>query len=198
MLYWVRASNLNSFFYAFKDTTLLGYDRTICPQCNRTIARPQYISGIPALLLDGGYEYPDCLGFCGAGRQLFLVSEKTLNLFERYQISGYTEYHLTGVECVNPDRSKLHMPNYYALSISGKIDLDAAEMHIKKKKYCASCNQFEWSRMRLEPIVLNQTTWDGSDLCLLSSIPGLKVCSERTKELAKCHNLTGFSFKVAL
>lgn len=198
MLFWISFSAPKRYCYAYKDVTLLGYDRFNCPQCNRPFAKPRYESKVPHLLLEGGRKNPDYLQFCGAGRQLFVVSEKTLDLFEQNKISGYTEATQVTTERIDHREQDLPCPNYYALSITGKIDLDLAQMHVKKKNICASCGQFDWSRMRLEPIFLNPTTWDGSDLCRLTSIPGLSVSSKRIKDLVDRYNLTGFSFKEAL
>ena len=198
MLFWIGSSAQKHHCYAYKDVTLLGYDRFNCPQCNRPFAKPRYASEVPYLLLEGGREYPDFLQFCGAGRQLFVVSEKTLDLFERHKIFGYAEAKPVSTERIDHREQTLLSPNYYTLAITGKIDLDISQMHIKKKNVCASCGQFDWSRMRIEPILLDPATWDGSDLCSLTSIPGLRVCSKRVKELANRCNLTGLSFEETL
>ena len=197
MLYFLEHDTQKKFRYAYKDISLIGYSRLICPQCSRQIAIPQYNNEAPHLVIEGGNVYPDYLQFCGAGNRLCVVSEKTLNLFEQNKITGYTEYHLVTTESDRKSKDFVQCPNYYCLNITGRIDLDIVAMHIKKKRLCPSCGQFEWSRMRLEPIVLNQTIWDGSDLCLVGSIPGFKVCSEKLKEFIQNYNLTGFSFKVA-
>ena len=126
---------------------------------------------------------------------MFLVSEKVLNLFDENKVSGYSEPQLIFAETISLKKCATPIPNYYSLRITRRIDLDTAAMHLKKKKTCPKCNQFEWRRMRLEPLLPDPATWDGSDLCLLSSIPGYRLCTDRVKELIVKHKLTGFSFK---
>jgi len=198
MLYWLEYDAQRKFRYAYKNVSFIGYDRSICPQCSRQVATPQYKADAPHLILEGGRAYPDFLQFCGAGDRLYLVSEKALNLYEKNGITGYSGYRLVTIEHVQQHNNGPHHPEYYCLDITGRIDLDIAAMHIKKKKTCSLCKQYEWSRARLEPIFLDRTTWDGSDLCLVNSIPGFKVCSESLKELTQSQKLTGFSFRTSL
>ena len=197
ILYRLTHDVQRKYCYAYKDMSLVKYTRSICPQCNRPVVAPEFNNEIPHLILEGGTTYPDFLQFCGAGKQLLLVSEKTLNLYEISRVSGYSGYQNVAIEMVHNSKS-ITVPSYYNLDISGKIDLDTVAMHIKKKRSCSVCGQFEWSRMRLEPIILNRASWDRSDLCLIESIPGFRVCSEKIKELALTHKLTGFSFRESL
>ena len=193
--YWINHSGSAKYQYAYEDVTLKGYDRSTCAQCGRTVATPQYSDDVPRLILEGGSVYPDYLQFCGAGKQMFLVSEKVLNLFDENKDSGYSEPQPIFAETISLKKCAMPIPNYYSLRITGRIDLDTAAMHLKKKKTCPKCNQFEWSRMRLEPLLPDPATWDGSDLCLLSSIPGYRLCTDRVKKLIVKQKLTGFSFK---
>ena len=198
MLFWVQQTTQNKFIYAYEDLSLIGFERFECCACGRVIAQPQFQSDTPYFLLDKGREAPDLLWFSGAGRQPFLISERALNLCEKYHISGYSGHHLVAVEYTGETKVDVKLPNYYSLDITGKVDLDFAKMCLKKKRKCASCGKFDWNRQRLSPMFLDETTWDGSDLCFVQSFPGFKVCSERMKDLAEIHKLTGFSFEVAL
>ncbi len=195
MLYWLEHNSQKKYKYAYKDDSLIGYSRSICSQCNREIAIPQYKETAPYLLLEGGNTSPDFLQFCGAGRQLCLVSEKALDIFENNRISGYAGSQLVSCENERQISSVTQFPRYYSMHISGRIELNTAAMHIKKKRVCSHCGQYEWSRMRLEPYILDLSTWDGSDLCLVDSIPGFRVCTDKLKEIIQKHKLTGFSFK---
>ena len=178
--------------YAWNDQALLGIDRTVCPQCNRSISKLQYKDGVPHFLLAGGSTCPDYLQHCSSGLR-FLVSEKTLDLFEQHGITGYSSYQPVTTEHADK-KSSIQCPNYYCLDISGKVELDFAAMHLKKKRKCPACGQFDWSRRRFEPRILDENVWDGSDLCRVDSMPGWVVCSQRTKELIVKHKLKGFSF----
>ena len=196
MLYRLEHDTQKKFNYANMDVTLIKYNRSICAECNRQVAVPEYSSETPCLRLEGGSVYPDFLQFCGAGRQLFLVSEKTLELCELNAISGYSVYQKVCVELTGR-KKEYTVPNYYNLDIEGRIELDMAAMYLRKKRRCSACGQFEWNRKRFEPLILNHTSWDGSDLCAIESIPGFRVCSEKMKELVLRHNLSGFSFRKA-
>lgn len=197
MLYWLEHDTLKKHLYAYKDMSLVGYSRSVCPQCNRQIGTPQYKETSPHLILEGGSVYPDYLQFCGAGNRLFLISEQALGIFEKNRITGYSAYQLVTSESFIRSSNTDRPPDYYCLNISGRIDLDFAAMHIKKKRVCSQCGQFEWSRMRLEPIVLDQATWDGSDLCLVDSIPGFRVCTKNLRQIIQKNKLTGFSFSIS-
>lgn len=190
MLYWVK--HQAKYAYAWHDRTLLGYERsTLCPQCGRPVLIPKFSADMPDLLLEGPENYPDFLQFTGAGRQLFLVSERTLELFEENHISGYSGSSLIKVT------PSSHSSRYYKLNIIGSVDLDYSAMHLKKKKLCPHCNQFEWNRMRLDPMLLDDTTWDGSDLCCLLPFPGFQLCSPAVKELVERYQLTGLLLQSA-
>ena len=195
MLYWLNHDTLKRFQYAYKDVSFLGFSRSKCPQCNRQIGISEYRHEVPHLLLEGGAVYPDYLQFCGAGNQLFLISDRALEIFEKNRITGYSVHQLTTVEISEQNGSVDCIPEYYSLNVLGRVNIDYATMHIKKKRVCPQCGQFEWSRMRLEPIILDHTTWDGSDLCLIDSLQGFRVCSDRVKQLIHDYKLTGFSLK---
>lgn len=194
MLYWLRHDDSSKFRYAFEDVTLLRYDSADCPNCGRRISTPCYSDDVPKLLLEGGRQYPDYLSFCGAGRQMFLLSENAMEIFEKTNISGFDGYQLIETNDFAVKEQKMNI-KYYSLNISGRVDLDMAMMHLKKKHFCDACKQFTWSRTRLQPYILDQNSWDGSDLCLLSSMPGYKLCSSYVKDVIEKFHLTGFSFE---
>lgn len=197
MLYWLGYDSDKKFQYAWKNLSFIRFDRSICPQCAREIGTAQYREEPPYLLLEGGSVYPDYLYFGGAGKRPFVVSERTINLFEKSKVTGYTGYQQVTVE---PDEGENHCgpcPNYYCLEVTGRVEFDFQAMRLKKKKVCPLCGQFQWNRQRFYPEFLDKDTWDGSDLCLLKSIPGFRVCSERVRELVQEHQLTGFSFREA-
>ena len=194
MLYWLKHGSYNKYKYAYKDMTLLGYTQSICPQCNRSIGTPQFTTETHHLILEGNGTYPDYLQFCGAGKQMFLVTEQTLNTFETNRITGYTSYQPVITETIQQNSNLGRIPTYYCLNISGRIDLDFDAMHIRKRRMCPRCGQFEWSRMKLDPVVLDLSTWNNADLCLVDSIPGYRVCTEKMKRIIQKNRLSGFSF----
>lgn len=196
MLYWIE--NQNEDVYAFEDISFLGYDRSfICLHCNRPVVFPKYSADKPHLLIEGAGDYPDYLQFTGVGRQMYLVSERTLELYEKNHISGYSDYYQVSITSEEQGPLKTAIPRYYSLNITGSVDLDLHAMRLKKKKVCSQCGQFEWNRMRMEPMILELSTWDRSDLCALRTFPGFKLCSPKARELMINNHLKGFNFKLA-
>jgi len=193
-MYWIKYNSQNKYVYAYKDLTLLGYDRlSTCINCNRPIVTPIFSASVPQLCFDGAGEFPDHLQFTGAGRQLFLISEKALEIYEKNHISGYSGYHLVNISSDGYSGLEGNIPPYYSLDITGSIDLDFLSMHLKKKKVCAKCGQYEWNRTRMSPMILDLSQWDGSDLCLLRTFPGFKLCSPKLREMITEGSLTGVS-----
>lgn len=193
-MYQIQPPASEQYYYAWCNKSFGGFQWTVCPECGRRIATMQYVSDVPYLLIDGGPKYSDYLCYTDAGIRLFLISERTLNLFEQHNVSGYDEYCLVELEFEEAGKVIDNIPRYYALNLIGSVEFDFKQMHLKKKKFCQQCGSFEWSRTRLDPAILDMSTWDGSDLCTIKSIPGRKVCTEKVRELVKEHTLTGFNF----
>lgn len=194
-MFLIQTDGKDKYCYAVANTSLSKHTLKICDQCGRTIATPQYTSDIPRLELDGGKVFPDLLRYCGSGDRLFLISEQALDLFEKHKVSGYTSYQPVDIEPFFKRGKHLPSPTYYSLSISGRIDLDLSAMHLKRKRLCSLCGQFDWNRMRIHPFILDQSSWSGTDICLLSSFPGFKICSERFVEIIRSYSLSGFDFE---
>lgn len=194
MLFWLKNDVGKKYSYASKDLSLAGYTRSICPNCGREVVSPTYIGNAPHLILEGGRKFPDFLQFCGAGNRLTIVSENALNIFERESVSGYDEYLNCQIEVASTFKDVNNVPNYYSLNVSGSVDLDLQAMHLRRKKVCSSCGQFEWSRTRIGVYIVDEKTWDSSDICFLKSMPGIKLCSSKFVEIVNSNNLAGFSF----
>lgn len=195
MLFLLKHNTSGKYRYALEDTSVLGYNHTVCPQCNRRISTLQYKDAAPHLILEGGKALPDLLSFCGAGKQLFLPSEKALQLFKEAGITGWSELEAVTIEEIGKNRNVVPVPTYYNLCIFGRIEFDFAAMQLKKKSVCPVCGQFTLSRTRLPSPILDATSWDHSDLCRIESIPGYTVCTDKVKALVTQHDLTGFSFE---
>ena len=197
MLYWLDFDTDKKYLYAYKDQSLEGYNRVNCPSCNRIIASERYVENQHHLLLEGGRVYPDYLQFSGAGKRLFLLSEKSLTLFRQHDITGFEEYEQVKVEINKEFKKNINLdvlPRYYSIKISGEIHVDLHAMHLKRKKVCPYCQQFSWSRQRLGPIIVDLNSWDGSDICMLKEFPGFKICSEKVVQIVNSNGLTGFEF----
>lgn len=197
LLYWLEYDIQRDYVYAYKNDSFEGYIWGMCQECGRQTATARYTGYHPHLLLEGSGLYPDFLQFCGAGNRLFVISERALYLFERHGISGYSNYIPVSLDTslVSPKAKTRMVPNYFSLEVSGHIDLDFKLMHLKRKKLCPICHQFEWSRQKIDPIVADNHSWDGSDLCILSSMPGFIMCSKTIVNIVHDNDLTGVSFR---
>lgn len=197
MLYWLENDISKEYVYAYKNTSFEGYTWGVCQECRRKTATVHYTEHYPHLLLEGGGLYPDFLQFCGAGNRLFVISERTLRLFEQHSISGYSTCVPVTLDTslVSPKIKNIIPPQYFSIEIRGQIDLDYKEMHLKQKKKCPMCHQFEWSRQRINPMIANSHSWDGNDICTLSSIPGFIICSKSIANIVHDNDLTGVSFR---
>lgn len=154
-------------------------------------------SGEHCLLLEGGPRYPDHLAFCGAGERLFVISERAANLFLDGGLTGIGR--VTAIRTGKEQNGTLvplsdAAPDYVLATVTGKIDLDLRKMGLRKKHVCKACGGFEWNRQRLHPLYLDESTWDGSDICRCDSIPGYLIFSEAAVALIREQKLKGFAF----
>lgn len=194
---WLKNNTDRKFAYAFKDLNFDGFEKEICTDCGRIVSKFKYRSHCPVLLVEGGTEMPDLLQFCGAGKRLFLVSQKALDVFQKNIIEGYdicAKVHwmrVNDASCLEESGAEV----YYSLEITGAISLDLEQMQLRQKRLCKECGEFEWSRQKLGPYILQESSWDGSDLCYIKQFPGMWVCTTRFKEIMINNQLTGFCFK---
>ncbi len=197
MFYQISPSLEKKYCYAYQDLTLKGLTYGRCPYCSRTIGSYDFTGETHQFLLEGGTILPDLLGFHGAGTNNLIISSRALQVFRTNDVSGFNDE--APVSILHPF-SNMHGNNestekqYFIIQTFGHIDLNLSAMQLKKKRKCLHCGQFDWNRRQFHPMHLDITTWDGSDLCQLSSIPGYKICSEKVIGLVKQHKLTGFSF----
>lgn len=183
MLHLLQADTKRKYRYAWKDESFLGFEQQVCSFCGRMISECRYDGDIHRLILEGGNTYPDYLTFTGAGERLFLLSERAVRIFEDCGIAGFSGKR----EVMVSDG-----PQYFAMEISGRVELDFVTMQLKKKKLCPECGQFGWNRQRMDPVILDEGSWDGCDICRVKSLPGFFACSERFAEAVKDYKLTGF------
>ena len=186
--YLLEGYSEQAYPYAYEDTSLLGRKIQICETCGRQVSSWSF-SGAHQLLLEGSGDYPDRLMFCGAGGPLFILSATAAQTFDKNGISGISQ--TSPIETIHDQAVP---PRYVLAQISGTIDLDFKKMGLKKKRQCTSCGSFEWNRQRMYPLYVNEETWDGSDICRVSSIPGYIICTDRVASLVKDQKLSGFCF----
>ena len=197
MFYLLQHPSERIYRYAWKDESFIGCQRSQCEECGRTVSSIEY-RGSHHLIVEGGPKYPDHLAFCGAGEPLFVISERAARIFREHELSGITEFipirvakEITSTLVPLPETA----PNYVLVQIVGRIDLDHGKMCLKKKRVCKTCGGFEWNRQRMNPLYMDESTWDGSDICRNESIPGYIIFSKAAVDLVKKYKLKGFSFE---
>ena len=119
-------------------------------------------------------------------------------ILSEHAIDKLREKGITGMEAWDPIAATYNSqepPPYFLVRICGTITLDYKRMGLKKKKVCNACGSFEWNRQRLSPLFLDESTWDGSDLCRVSDIHGYLICTEHFVNTVKEQGLTGFCFR---
>lgn len=201
MFFELQDAGNRAYRYAVSDRNFGGYINHICPKCSRRISRSIYNGSNHELKIEGGLQYPDVLPFCGAGTterggRPVIFSEKAINAFVGEGISGVTHFQKVYLfPAENARYNATNAPTYYWTDVVGTIDLDFSAMsNLRKKKFCGECGQFEWSHHRLIPLVLDEKTWDRSEMCLIQSLPGYVVCTERVKSVVQKYHLTNFAF----
>ncbi len=192
--YYLSTKGTDRFRYACKDLTFVRLEGPVCSCCGRNINHPVYAQDIHHFLLDGGKRYPDWLDFCGVGGRLILLSQSAVEAFQKEGITGLADR--GPVKVSRMFRREIipltDAPDYRLVDFTGRIDFDLPAMCLKKKHRCAQCGQFNWNRQRLYPVVMDRSTWDGSDLCSQVSIPGFKYCTQAVVDVIKKHKLTNF------
>ncbi len=182
--------------YAAKNLSFNGYNYDKCQNCGRIISKLLPSNQIDEFVIEGGRQYPDFLDYHGPGIN-FIVSDRVLQAFIENNITGYNQVLKVFVHRNNKDFSDNKNIGYNLLNITGKIDLNLKAMSLKKKNFCSLCEQFDWSRQRLNIIktVFDMDTWNECDLCRITSFPGFVVCSEKLKSVIEEHNFSGVIFQ---
>ena len=191
-MYHLFITSSNRYCYA---RTMVGASHTFdtCAECGRKNIRFLPISEQAFLWIEGGKRFPDFLSFGDVGQYLF-VSPAVISVFETNAVSGYhVEKSLPVYRESHGEMQKIDDIQYYSLNVTGQVDFDLKAMHLKKKHLCKSCGNFDWSIQRLSIVdaKLDLNTWDQSDLCRVSSLPGSLVCSEKTADLIHQNKLSG-------
>lgn len=197
MFYKLQDPDPRSWQYAWKDLSFAGFESAVCPSCGRENAAAAF-RGEHCLIAEGGPRWPDRLPFTGAGGPMLLLSDRAAELLREHGITGIGASEPVRV-CTQEHDAVVPLPEsapgYRRIEVSGRIDLDLPKMSMKKKRHCAVCGGFEWNRQRMPKLQLDESSWDGSDLCRVTSIPGYVICTEAVVSLVNKHRLKGFVFE---
>ncbi len=192
MFYCISSHPSNRYKYVVLDHGYYEIDRFECDDCGRTSQKCRLAYWPPKMRLEGGNRYPDFLSVsvpfedkCG-----IIVSRKVLDAFLNENITGFLA---TPID-IEVDRSFKYeeVPQYFYLTVTGRISLDYAAMRYRKRNFCPVCGSYVWSRQKVGESVLDHGSWDGADLCSLMDFPNLFLCTQRVIDLVK-----GYKFKGA-
>lgn len=170
------------------------------PPAGARLSGPGLMAYIIKSVWKAGNGIPTCwpsavLGPQSRGRYL-LLSERAVEAFSREGITGLEDcQRVTILTAEGASHDVADAPNYYLADISGTIDLNGPAMsNLRKKNMCPACGKFRWSHQRLSPLRVDSASWNGKDLCRLTSIPGCVICTEKVRETVKKYRLTNFAF----
>ena len=175
MFFEIREGS-NRYKYFNGEETFLGFEKSACPTCGRTVSTPKYGAETPVFLLDGGKKYPDYFHAYTRGS---ILSKRALEVFLE---AGATGMEYTPVIIANAEEGA---PEYVWLKPQGFIDIDYKASHVKKKNFCAECGQFELNRLRPCPVTMDLTSWNGLDVCRLGLYPNRLIVTEKVLAAAK-------------
>lgn len=187
----------NKYCYAIENLAFVGFKKEKCSNCGCLNVKESIFQGEDALLIGGADNYPDFMLFGGVG-SFFIVSENVMEVFYKEKITGYDAAKKVPLYRTRNNKKEKQDKEYYIINITGSIDLDLKAMALKKKNECNLCGNFKWNRQRLGIIdsVFDMETWTRDDLCRIKSFPGHIVVSDRFKNIAEQHKLTGITFKL--
>jgi ribosomal protein S27AE len=184
MFYEIREGS-NRYKYFNGEETFLGYEKSVCPACGRTVCAPKYSAETPVFMLDGGKKYPD---FFHAYTRGSIISKRALEAFLE---AGATGIEYSPVIIANAEEET---PEYVWLKPQGFIDIDYTASGIKKKNFCAECGQFELNRLRPCPVKMDPASWNELDVCRLGLYPHRLIVTEKVLAAAKKAGLKGMTY----
>ena len=186
MFYCISGQPSNRYKYVVLDHGYYEIERFDCGDCGRTSQKCRLAYWPPRMRLEGGKRDPDFLSVsvpfedkCG-----IIVSRKVLDAFLDENISGFQ------AAPINIELDE-EMPQYFYLTVTGRISLDYAAMRYRKKNDCPVCGSFVWSRQKIGESVLDHGSWDGADLCCLLDFPNLILCTQRVIDLIRAYQFKG-------
>lgn len=184
MFYEIREGS-NRYKYFNGEDTFLGYEKSACPACGRTVSTPKYSAETPVFRLDGGKKYPD---YFHAYTRGMILSKRAVEVFLE---AGATGIEYSPVIIANAEEGA---PEYVLLKPQGVIDIDYKASHIKKKNFCAECGGFELNRLRPCPVVIDTASWNGLDVCRPGLYPHMLIVTEKVLAAAKKAKLKGMTY----
>lgn len=155
----------------------------VCPHCGAALepgiwmpprrARPSK-TACGDLILGGGFEV--------------VLSTDAVEQFDRDQVSGLAT---TGPVEMVPATHRPYLATRPRVTIT-RLDEAASNLRWKRPPTCDVCRL--GVRESVDRVVIDVSTWDGSDIFVASGFFGAKIVTERFVECIHRHGLTNFVF----
>ena len=167
-----------------------------CPECGSALSWKAWLPPHNIKLSSAQPEkWPDFLW--GAGFTL-MVSKRFRSLYENAGLTGI-EHFFSPAHLIRVGRRKAgdlppNLPEYCLITIKwngANLDDEASGVVRKHPQDCWYCRG---SYISFERVVIQENTWDGSDVFEVRGLPGVIVVSERFKQLVDTHKITNALF----
>jgi hypothetical protein len=161
-------------------------------RCNACGRGPFFAGGYPSLPLgigvEGGTKYPDVLG-CGS-YPLLIVSQAMVDDWRGGGVTGYELFPVTVVAAKGPRIREQGPPPYYHVRVTGRCRLDLKAMGMRVTSTCRACGSREYVPVVARGCVIDERTWDGSDLFVSDLSPAITFCTQKVYDLASLNRRT--------
>lgn len=163
---------------------------TICPSCG---AKSGIEKVVPHKLEPGRY-FPTLLE---------TYDFVHYDVFSETALDAFSQAGLTGIEVISEfvlldkqDEPLTDLPvRYYAVNITGQIDLDEKAMHLKRRNVCPVCGSFSWNREKMYDAYFDENSWDGSDFCQVKQTGKCHICTQGVLNVIAKKKLKGITLR---
>jgi hypothetical protein len=116
-----------------------------------------------------------------------LVSQKVLDLFEKYRVTGFKAER---VKASYPKTIKGGPPDLFELVATGWGGFAALAAGVKLAESCPGCGYKEYTIAEPSRLI-DAAAWDRSDLFIVWPLPGYKFVSDRLADIIRQEKLSG-------
>lgn len=183
--------------YADQIDPVIRGEGSHCPICGGAIGGLEWL---PPYRIKLSSSKPKKWGdfLWGAGFQL-MVSHRFRDLYEIEDLQGITKFY-PSAEVVRVGRNKIgdipsSLPKYSLVKIVwNAANLDDVKSDIERKIDRNPCNYCRGAAKSFERVVIENGTWDGSDIFEARGLYGTIVVSERFKDIVDKYHLKNALF----
>jgi hypothetical protein len=116
-----------------------------------------------------------------------LVSQRVLDLFEKYHVSGFKAER---VKTSYPKTIKGRPPDLFELVVTGWGGFAAPAAGVKLAESCPGCGYKEYTIAEPSRLI-DAAAWDGSDLFIVWPLPGYRFVSDRLADIIRQEKFSG-------